>query len=188
MGTASGYKPYKKHINKVNPLGMSGAIAETYGALLEDMWSGKFTCVAPRHFKVHHKSTSLYTIHMTSQVYFTVYHTYGQSSLLHCIPYIWQVKSTSLYAIHMTSQVYFTVYHTYGQSSLLHCMPYIWPVKSTSLYTIHMARQVYFTVCHTYGQSSLLQCIPYICVYVHVSQLADSSGSLCPPVRGLCPA
>ena len=52
IGTKSGYKPYKKHINKDNPLGMGGAIAEAYGALLEDMWSGKVGCVAPRQFKV----------------------------------------------------------------------------------------------------------------------------------------
>lgn len=52
LGTPAGYKPYKKHINKSNPLGMGGAIAEAYGALLEDMWSGKFNCVAPRQFKV----------------------------------------------------------------------------------------------------------------------------------------
>ena len=52
LSTKAGYKPYKKHINKDNPLGMGGAIAEAYGALLEDMWSGKFNCVAPRQFKV----------------------------------------------------------------------------------------------------------------------------------------
>lgn len=51
LGTLAGYKPYKKHINKNNPLGMGGAIAEAYGALLEDMWLGKFNCVAPRQFK-----------------------------------------------------------------------------------------------------------------------------------------
>ena len=31
---------------------MGGAIAESYGSLLEEMWNGKFSCVAPRHFKV----------------------------------------------------------------------------------------------------------------------------------------
>ena len=53
VGTKAGYKPYKKHINRDNPLGMGGAIAEAYGALLDDIWSGKASCVAPRHFKVH---------------------------------------------------------------------------------------------------------------------------------------
>ena len=52
LGTPAGYKPYMKHLNKSNPLGMGGAIAESYGALLEEMWSGKFSCIAPRHFKV----------------------------------------------------------------------------------------------------------------------------------------
>lgn len=52
VGTQAGYKPYKKHINRDNPLGMGGAIAEAYGALLDDIWSGKASCVAPRQFKV----------------------------------------------------------------------------------------------------------------------------------------
>ncbi|CAI8056970.1 Ubiquitin carboxyl-terminal hydrolase 4 [Geodia barretti] len=43
---------YKKHINKKNPLGMQGQVAETYGTLLDDMWSGNScsTC-SPRQFK-----------------------------------------------------------------------------------------------------------------------------------------
>ncbi len=52
LGTEAGYKPYKKHINADNPLGMGGAIAEAYGALLEDIWSGKCSVAAPRQFKV----------------------------------------------------------------------------------------------------------------------------------------
>ncbi|XP_064399096.1 ubiquitin carboxyl-terminal hydrolase 4-like [Halichondria panicea] len=51
LGTEAGYKPYKKHINADNPLGMGGAIAEAYGALLEDIWSGKCSVAAPRQFK-----------------------------------------------------------------------------------------------------------------------------------------
>ncbi len=52
LGTEAGYKPYKKHINADNPLGMGGAIAEAYGGLLEDIWSGKCSVAAPRQFKV----------------------------------------------------------------------------------------------------------------------------------------
>lgn len=52
LGTQAGYKPFKKHINKDNPLGMGGAIAESYGALLEDIWCGKYSVAAPRAFKV----------------------------------------------------------------------------------------------------------------------------------------
>ena len=48
----AGYKPYKKHINKTNPLGMGGAIAEAYGYLLECLWSGKYSSFSPREFKV----------------------------------------------------------------------------------------------------------------------------------------
>ena len=45
-------KPFKKHINPTNPLGMGGALAETYGGLLEEMWSGQNTYLAPRQFKL----------------------------------------------------------------------------------------------------------------------------------------
>ena len=44
-------KPYTKHINRDNPLGMGGVIAETYGSLLEEMWSGQNSYIAPRQFK-----------------------------------------------------------------------------------------------------------------------------------------
>ena len=47
-----GEKPYKKHINRDNPLGMGGALADTYGQLLEEMWSGSASYLAPRQFKV----------------------------------------------------------------------------------------------------------------------------------------
>ena len=35
-----------------NPLGMQGQVAETYGTLLDDMWSGKCSTCSPRQFKV----------------------------------------------------------------------------------------------------------------------------------------
>lgn len=38
-------------INKDNPLGCGGHLAEAYGQLLKDMWSGDFTCVSPTEFK-----------------------------------------------------------------------------------------------------------------------------------------
>ena len=52
IGPDSEYKMYKKRIDKQSPLGMRGTIAEAYGALLEDMWSRKMSCVAPHQFKV----------------------------------------------------------------------------------------------------------------------------------------
>lgn len=55
LGEGGDEKPYKKHINKDNPLGMGGAIAQSYGALLEEIWSGKCSVTAPRNFKVSHK-------------------------------------------------------------------------------------------------------------------------------------
>jgi len=41
---------YINDINKTNPLGMKGQIAEIYGKLMKDMWSGT-PCVAPKHLK-----------------------------------------------------------------------------------------------------------------------------------------
>ena len=38
-------------LNRDNPLGWGGKVAEAYGALLHEMWSGKYTVVAPRRFK-----------------------------------------------------------------------------------------------------------------------------------------
>ncbi len=45
-------KPYTKHINLDNPLGMKGALAKSYGDLLESMWSGDNSYLAPRQFKM----------------------------------------------------------------------------------------------------------------------------------------
>ena len=42
-----------------NPLGMKGQVAEMYGALLGDMWSGSYSACSPRQFKVQrHKTTT----------------------------------------------------------------------------------------------------------------------------------
>ncbi|KAF2076038.1 hypothetical protein CYY_002652 [Polysphondylium violaceum] len=41
---------YINDINKTNPLGMKGQIAEIYGKLMKDMWSGT-PCVSPKHLK-----------------------------------------------------------------------------------------------------------------------------------------
>jgi ubiquitin carboxyl-terminal hydrolase 4/11/15 len=42
---------YKDQINRDNPLGWQGKIAEEWGKLLEDMWNGKYRVVAPRELK-----------------------------------------------------------------------------------------------------------------------------------------
>ena len=44
-------KPYKKHINRDNPSGMGGVIAEVFGSLLEEIWNGQNSYVAPCQFK-----------------------------------------------------------------------------------------------------------------------------------------
>ena len=42
---------YLSELNRQNPLGWNGRIAEEYGSLLRDYWSDRFTVVAPRDFK-----------------------------------------------------------------------------------------------------------------------------------------
>ncbi|KAI7877569.1 peptidase C19, ubiquitin carboxyl-terminal hydrolase 2 [Lichtheimia hyalospora FSU 10163] len=42
---------YKEELNRDNPLGMKGHVAEAYGKLVETLWSGKSSSTAPRDFK-----------------------------------------------------------------------------------------------------------------------------------------
>ena len=42
---------YKADVNKRNPLGMKGQLADTFGDLMKNMWSGEYKSVAPRTFK-----------------------------------------------------------------------------------------------------------------------------------------
>ena len=42
---------YKRELNRDNPLGMRGALAEHYAITLEHMWSGDYRYVAPRNLK-----------------------------------------------------------------------------------------------------------------------------------------
>lgn len=42
---------YKSEINKENPLGWQGKIAEEYGSLVKDIWCGKYRIVVPRNLK-----------------------------------------------------------------------------------------------------------------------------------------
>lgn len=43
---------YKHDLNPDNPLGMKGEVAEAYGSLIEQLWSGSTSSFAPRLFKV----------------------------------------------------------------------------------------------------------------------------------------
>ena len=42
---------YVRELNKQNPLGWNGRIAEEFGALLKEYWSEQYTVVAPKAFK-----------------------------------------------------------------------------------------------------------------------------------------
>ncbi|KAL6077647.1 Ubiquitin carboxyl-terminal hydrolase 15 [Balamuthia mandrillaris] len=44
-------KEFYKDLNRANPLGMKGALAEEYAQLLSELWSGKCRATAPRKFK-----------------------------------------------------------------------------------------------------------------------------------------
>ena len=43
---------YKEELNEDNPLGMKGEIAKAFADLAKQLWSGKFSYVTPRAFKV----------------------------------------------------------------------------------------------------------------------------------------
>lgn len=43
---------YKSELNFDNPLGMRGEIAKAYADLLAQLWSGNYSSVAPRNFKM----------------------------------------------------------------------------------------------------------------------------------------
>ena len=43
---------YVEDINEENPLGMKGEIARAFGELMKNLWSGSFTYVVPRNFKM----------------------------------------------------------------------------------------------------------------------------------------
>eukprot|EP01118_Nematostelium_gracile_P016981 TRINITY_DN7131_c0_g1_i1.p1 TRINITY_DN7131_c0_g1~~TRINITY_DN7131_c0_g1_i1.p1 ORF type:complete len:918 (-),score=273.75 TRINITY_DN7131_c0_g1_i1:43-2796(-) len=42
---------YKEDVNRDNPLGMKGEIADQYATLIKDLWAGTHSSVAPRDFK-----------------------------------------------------------------------------------------------------------------------------------------
>jgi ubiquitin C-terminal hydrolase len=42
---------YLSELNRTNPLGWKGRIAEEYGNLLKQIWSNKYCSVAPTNFK-----------------------------------------------------------------------------------------------------------------------------------------
>ncbi|XP_013412555.1 ubiquitin carboxyl-terminal hydrolase 15 isoform X3 [Lingula anatina] len=43
---------WKDELNLDNPLGMKGEIAKTFASLIHDVWSGKYSYVIPRDFKI----------------------------------------------------------------------------------------------------------------------------------------
>ena len=43
---------YPEDINEDNPLGMQGEIARTFGELIKSIWSGRYSYVVPRNFKM----------------------------------------------------------------------------------------------------------------------------------------
>lgn len=48
---------YLDELNEENPLGMKGEIAKAYAELIKQLWSGKYSYVTPRPFKVKRAET-----------------------------------------------------------------------------------------------------------------------------------
>ena len=42
---------YKAHLNRDNPLGMKGNLAEQYAVTIKHIWSGDYSYIAPRNLK-----------------------------------------------------------------------------------------------------------------------------------------
>lgn len=49
--TLKGQGSFAKDLNKTNPLGSGGKVAEAYASLLSKIWSGQHACIKPLHFK-----------------------------------------------------------------------------------------------------------------------------------------
>ena len=48
-----------------NPLGMKGHIAQRYGELVKDLWSGTAKAVAPLKFRVSHQRTAIRVLYLS---------------------------------------------------------------------------------------------------------------------------
>lgn len=57
---------YEAEINRENPLGMRGEIAEAYADLVKQMWLSRSNYVAPRTFKVSQCPPSLILLDTTT--------------------------------------------------------------------------------------------------------------------------
>uniref|UniRef100_A0A3B4UAE2 Ubiquitin carboxyl-terminal hydrolase n=1 Tax=Seriola dumerili TaxID=41447 RepID=A0A3B4UAE2_SERDU len=57
---------YTDELNEDNPLGMKGEIARAYAELIKQLWSGKYSYVTPRPFKVN---TSFFMISLKTEHY-----------------------------------------------------------------------------------------------------------------------
>lgn len=57
---------YQEELNFDNPLGMRGEIAKSYAELIKQMWSGKYSYVTPRAFKVSRE----FNLNVHCQVWF----------------------------------------------------------------------------------------------------------------------
>lgn len=57
---------YEAEINRENPLGMRGEIAEAFADLIKQMWLSRSSYVAPRTFKVNPFRNKLYCLNFSS--------------------------------------------------------------------------------------------------------------------------
>lgn len=59
---------YEAEINRENPLGMRGEIAEAFADLIKQMWLSRSSYVAPRTFKVNHNAVIILVLSLSGSL------------------------------------------------------------------------------------------------------------------------
>ena len=55
---------YRNDINKDNPLGCQGQLAECFNTMIDKLWSGKMEYISPRKIKVNNNNNKLLHVHV----------------------------------------------------------------------------------------------------------------------------
>lgn len=69
---------YTDELNEDNPLGMKGEIARAYAELIKQLWSGKYSYVTPRPFKVNTCKLHEVNVNVQQQNHCVVYTEKGE--------------------------------------------------------------------------------------------------------------
>jgi ubiquitin carboxyl-terminal hydrolase 4/11/15 len=115
---------YKDEINKINPLGRKGEIAEAYADLIKDIWSGSNSYTIPRNFKVSffRVECEFYKLYIgrTLKAFFlieikfppiTIEYIFFRTAKIQAAKFtIFHVNSRNFTLFHVNSQI-FTLFH-----------------------------------------------------------------------------